>query len=309
MRREIGRTTAVRLAALLLVAWLPVLYGQRVNAYPWPRSTDSTTDVAERIAPPEGFERIPVAPGTFADWLRHLPLKPEGSAVLLHSGERKADQSVHAAVIDIDTGARDLQQCADAVIRLRAEYLYSKGLFDAIQFNFTSGDPAPYVQWRSGLRPEVTGSKVRWLRKAEPDSSHASFRKYLNMVFTYAGTQSLCRELQVRTGTDKMQAGDVFVRGGSPGHAVIVVDMARNRDLGEAVFLLAQSYMPAQDIHILKNPNDRALSPWYPVRFGKALRTPEWEFAPTELMHFAGNQAQNQTTSPDRGAAGAAPAR
>jgi len=279
------RATIVYLVAILLVAWFPMTYGQQADTYPWKYAIDSKA-VADRIAPPKRFERDVVVPGSFADWLRHLPLKPERAPLLLFNGDKKVDQSAHAAVVDIDTGDQDLQQCADAVIRLRAEYLYSKGLVEAIQFNFTSGDPALYTQWCDGLRPEVTASTVRWARKAKPDSSYASFRKYLDMVFMYAGTQSLSRELQIRRKAEEMQVGDVFIRGGSPGHAVIVVDMARSKSSDETVFLLAQSYMPAQDIHILRNPNDRALSPWYPIQFGETLRTPEWEFARTELRHF-----------------------
>lgn len=80
--------------------------------------------------------------------------------------------------------------------------------------------------------------------------------------------------------------GDVFIRGGSPGHAVIVLDMAENKATGERVFLLAQGYMPAQDIHILKNPSAPNLSPWYSTRFGTTLQTPEWEFKAGELKAF-----------------------
>ena len=43
----------------------------------------------------------------------------------------------------------------------------------------------------------------------------------------------------------EMQIGDVFIRGGSPGHCVIVVDMAVHQETGEKLFMLAQSYMPA----------------------------------------------------------------
>ena len=53
-----------------------------------------------------------------------------------------------------------------------------------------------------------------------------------------------------------MQIGDVFIKGGFPGHAVVVLDMAENDRTGQRVFLLAQSYMPAQDIHIMKNPTN-----------------------------------------------------
>ena len=83
-----------------------------------------------------------------------------------------------------------------------------------------------------------------------------------------------------------MRIGDVFIRGGFPGHAVIVVNMAENRDTHQRVFLLAQSYMPAQDIHVLRNPTDSELSPWYPLDFDDHLRTPEYRFRDDELRRF-----------------------
>lgn len=239
-----------------------------------------------RIAVPAGFERVKVQPGSFGDWLRHLPLKPPGTPVLLFNGARKPNQSAHVAVVDIDTGRRNLQQCADAVIRLRAEYLYSKGLFEAIRFDFTSGAVASYARWRAGFRPEVKGDAVRWLKRAAPDSSYEGFRNYLETVFTYAGTQSLDRELEARGDPNQMEIGDVFIRGGSPGHVVLVVDMAENRATAQRVFLLAQSFMPAQDIHILKNPDDADLSPWYPVPLMATVRTPEWDFRKSDLRRF-----------------------
>ena len=45
--------------------------------------------------------------------------------------------------------------------------------------------------------------------------------------------------------------------------------------------------MPAQEIHILKNPNDRNMSPWYSATYGEHLVTPEWTFARGELRRFA----------------------
>jgi Domain of unknown function (4846) len=41
--------------------------------------------------------------------------------------------------------------------------------------------------------------------------------------------------------------------------------------------LLAQSYMPAQDIHLLKNPMQEG-SPWFDLAEGDWLYTPEWVF-------------------------------
>lgn len=66
----------------------------------------------------------------------------------------------------------------------------------------------------------------------------------------------------------------------------MVVDMAVKEDTGEKVFLLAQSYMPAQEIHVLVNPNDADLSPWYRADFGEELVSPEWVFKRDMLKSF-----------------------
>lgn len=51
------------------------------------------------------------------------------------------------------------------------------------------------THWSAGLRPRVDGNRVRWESIAEPDRSYASFRSYLETVFTYAGSASLELEL------------------------------------------------------------------------------------------------------------------
>lgn len=104
------------------------------------------------------------------------------------------------------------------------------------------------------------------------------------MVFSYAGSLSLSKEMKPIT-VPELMAGDVFILGGSPGHAVIVLDVATNNE-GRKIFMLAQSYMPAQETQVLINPNDEKLSPWYSVDFGETLITPEWEFSRGQLMRF-----------------------
>jgi hypothetical protein len=94
---------------------------------PWPRQSVSTETLERRFVPPAGFVRVPVTAGSLGAWLRQLPLMPADAPVMLHDGRVKPRQDVHAAVIDIDIGTRDLQQCADAIMRLRAEYLWSVG--------------------------------------------------------------------------------------------------------------------------------------------------------------------------------------
>ena len=50
--------------------------------------------------------------------------------------------------------------------------------------------------------------------------------------------------------------------------------------------MISQSYMPAQEIHILINQIDQDLSPWYPLDFGESLFTPEWTFNANDLKRF-----------------------
>jgi hypothetical protein len=241
--------------------------------------------ILERIKVPEGYERIPIDEKSFGYYLRNLPLKPDGTDVFLYNGEPKANK-VHAAVIDMDIGYQDLQQCADAVIRLRAEYLFERKLYGMIHFKFTNGFQADYEKWALGYRIDVQGNVVKWVKTADRSYEYKVFRRYLDVVFTYAGTYSLARELLKAEYRD-IQPGDVFIRGGSPGHAVIVVDVAVNKSTGQKIFLLAQSYMPAQDIHALINPSDPDLSPWYSMNpDDKIIQTPEWEFGVDELKRF-----------------------
>ena len=240
--------------------------------------------VVERITPPEGFTRIETEAGSFGQYLRNLPLKPHGSEVKYYNGSVKQKNS-HAAVIDLDVGDRDLQQCADAVIRLRAEYLYGKGQYDKIYFNFTNGFKADYARWMQGNRIVVENNKAYWVGKTGYSNDYDSFRRYLDMVFAYAGTLSLSIEMQKVSLAD-IRIGDVFLKGEDPGHCVIILDMAENKATGKKLFLIAQSYMPAQDIHILKNPGDENIGPWYPVDFGEILKTPEWTFNKSQLFRF-----------------------
>lgn len=240
--------------------------------------------LSARVPTPPGFERIAAENTSFAAWLRALPILPGRPDVHLFDGRKKDNQDAHHAVLAVDVGPADLQQCADAVIRLRAEYLYARGLDDAITFRFTSGHLAEWAKWRDGFRPQVRGNQVSWSKAAAAGRSYANFRRYLDTVFTYAGTASLSRELAAVPDPAQVQPGDVFIQGGHPGHAVIVVDVAADA-AGRRIFLIAQSYMPAQEIHLLRNPASPAC-PWYPAASAGTLVTPEWTFRYEDLRRF-----------------------
>jgi hypothetical protein len=273
--------------SLLWIGWLATspAGAQATGRYPWPRQTAGNDSIQSRFAAPPGFRRIATSPGSFGDWLRNLPLRSGRPAVRMYDGQPKPRQDVHAAIVDLDVGRRDLQQCADTIIRLRAEYLRAAGREREIGFRFTSGHLAAWSAWADGQRPDVCGNRVTWRPGAARDASYPNFRRYLDTVFMYAGTLSLSGELDAVPEGSRIEIGDVFIEGGSPGHAVLVVDVAEAAD-GRRVFLLVQGFLPAQEAHILVNPGNSGLSPWYDGRVGDRLATPEWTFRRDHWRRF-----------------------
>jgi len=234
---------------------------------------------------PAGYVRLAQPANSYGAYLRTLALDPD-KTVYLFNGAKKTNQNAQYAVLDMDIGNKDLQQCADAVMRLRAEFLYQAGRYSAIAFTLTNGYCCDYVHYAEGFRLNVNGNQCRWQRQQAKDYSYATFRQYLNLVFSYAGTRSLYTQLKAIP-ISGMQPGAVFVQKGDPyGHAVTVMDMAYNPVTKDTIFLLSQSYMPAQSIHILKNPEDGKLSPWYSLKAADPIETPEWTFYRKDLKTF-----------------------
>ena len=281
-RRIASIFTALVLLAATVVAGGAARAGE-AGRYPWLTTTPSGT-VESRVAVPAGWKRLPAPSESFAAWLRGLPVKPGRPEVLLFNGSKKWNQEAHHLVLEVDVGKRDRQQCADAVMRLRAEFQHQAGRDSDICFCFTDGVPARWTDWKNGMRPRILARKTTWGKTATADASYTSFRRYLDIVFSYAGTLSLARELDRVPDPGRIEAGDVFIQGGSPGHAVIVVDVAEDKQ-GRRAVLLAQSYMPAQDIHVLRNPKSPD-SPWYVIEGDGPLVTPEWDFPAGSLRRF-----------------------
>lgn len=206
------------------------------------------------IPAPTGYQRVPT--DAWGSYLRQLPLKKDPT-VYLYNGEKKRNQSAQYAVVDMSVGKQDLQQCADAVMRLRAEYLFAQKQYEQIVFTSNAGKKyrftAPYT--------------------------HEHLMQYLTEVFTYCNSASLEKELKPKQMRD-ISIGDVFIKGGFPGHVVIVVDLVEDKK-GNKLFMLAQSYMPAQDIHVLNGE----MGPWYTAKEG-VINTPEYTFHSSQLRSF-----------------------
>lgn len=238
-----------------------------------------------RFAVPKGYTRLEAAETSLLAFMRQMELKPDGSPVLLYDGTEKKNQKSHAAVFALDVGNRDLQQCADSILRVYGEYLWSRGEKDQIGFHLTSGFWMDYASWREGNRLVLNGNDVMWNLSASYDDSYESFRSYMTQVFVYAGTMSLDAD-SAEVSMEEAMPGDMFLKGGSPGHCVLIVDMAVN-ELGEKCFLLAQGYMPAQEFHVLVN-NRHPEDPWYyESEVTYPFRTPEYTFPEGSLQRYS----------------------
>ncbi|MCB9528519.1 MAG: hypothetical protein H6703_13370 [Myxococcales bacterium] len=276
----------IPLIALALLAALPSPAGAEATVgaatveaarYPWladwPAPLPVMVPLEARFAPPAGFARVEVAPESFAGWLRGLPLRTDRTNVLAYDGRRLLRPSAAVAVLDV--GARDVQQCADTALRLHAEWLWHRGAADRAVYHFTSGDRSSWRDWKAGERFRVAGSRVERYRGAKRAGTRAAWRAWLDHLFRYAGTRSL-RLDAAPVGERPFVAGDVLVQPGGPGHAVILLDLARHPD-GRVAALIGQGFMPAEELHVLTMPG--ALDGvWFVLPAGpdEAVLTPSW---------------------------------
>ena len=214
---------------------------------------------------PTGFTRSNTTANSWEAFLQNLPLKPPGTNVKHFDGTLKPNTAAYCAVIDLPFYGNQNYQCADAIMRLRAQYLFEQKKYSEIQFAFVNGT---LYNYQSFLGQRTPNASNLWT--------------YLEKVFMYSSTLSLDKQLTPQLVTH-LQIGDVFVKGGSPGHAVIVVDRCSNEN-GDVKFMLAQSYMPAQDLQILVG--DDGKTPWYDLNFGDYLYSAEWTFTKEQLKRF-----------------------
>lgn len=232
-----------------------------------PNSTVAKPTQIAEIALPKGFERVIVNNNSYEYWLQHFPLQPNNK-VYLYDGSLKSNQLLHAAVLDISIGTKNLQQCADAVVRLKAEYHFARKEYHKIIFNAgkTVFDFNTFASKRYCF-------------------SHECLLEFLEQVFINYGTYNLEEQLKPLVNYTDLNIGNAFIKGGTPGHAMLVVDVAINKATGEKIFLLAQSFMPAQSVHIVKNLNIPILSPWYSTK-DLEIKTPGWSFTQGQLKKW-----------------------
>jgi hypothetical protein len=257
-----------------------------VAPYPWHADASiealpAVDALSQRFAPPAGFTRVKVAPGSFGAWLRDLPLAAPGTPVLSYDGSQlmPADHTHIAAVTTLDIGKQDLQQCADAVMRLHGEWLWQNGRASEASYH-SGGGPIAWARYKDGWMPKPKGNGFVWAQGRAKADDHASYRKYLDIVFSWANTVAL-RQHSAEVARGEIRPGDFFILPGSPGHTVIVLDLARDA-AGHAVALLGQSYMPAQSFQVLR-PSRSAT--WFALDGDDGVETPFWPTFPWSSLH------------------------
>lgn len=248
-------------------------------------NTDKTT-VRERFHAPENYVWVEEKPQSFGYFIENFKLKPYGTKILKFDGTPIGTQNLHEAVFDISVGTKDLQQCADAVIRLRAEYLKNIGKEHEIGFHYTSGDFLKWKDFKNGHRLIVEGNKVSPAIIAVTDPSVNSFQNYLDNIFNYAGTISLNKETKPVTKNSDLKTGDILITPGSPGHVVFIAGVSKNSE-GKKLYLLGEGFTPAQSIHILKNPFNPKISPWYELDVNSSeIKTARYIFKLTNFRSY-----------------------
>ena len=241
--------------------------------------------VSERILLPDGFKRRIYEKGTFQRYLQQYKLKEFGSKIINYDGNEYVYQSGHVGILELPVPANGLQQCADALIRIRAEYLWESDRKDEIGFKFTSGHYCSWKKYAEGYRPKVNGNEVSFHKIATANTTQENFYEYLNLIYMYAGTQSLYNELTKVKSVDNVKVGDMLIYPGSPGHVILVVDIAENSS-GKKLFIFAQGNTPAQSVHIIKNLNNSYVSPWYNIELGAYLEIPTYYFNEVKFVRF-----------------------
>ena len=214
--------------------------------------------------PAKDFHRMVIKQSSFAQWLRELPLKNPGASVLNYRGDifkTGTDTSV-AFVVNLDIKGRRLEQCMDILVRLYTEYLWDVRELRNLILPLPGGYWLKWMEWKEGFRPVFRGVNVKMMNSAKPDSSYKTYKTYLNTVYSESHTQQFYHAYLPVKRTE-VQIGDIIIKKGTKGHAIMIVDLAINEQ-GKKIALIGNGDTPACQFFLL---NHKAESPWIPLNF------------------------------------------
>lgn len=222
------------------------------------------------IPVPRGFARVSVADSSYASYLRALPLKERGAKLHLYNGVEAKHQVLAAAVVDQPL-LNKYEQCADVAIRLWAEYLWQNGRYDEIRFTDVHDSVLQYA---------VDSTRL--------DSLRHDFEEYLKEVFAWCNTLSMEKETTPRDFVE-VEAGDILVHppleGEDYGHAIVVVDVAKNAK-GKVAIMCLEGNTPAREKHIVRNMR-LWRNPWFVIDSNDSeIRFIKSRFHRGQLRHY-----------------------
>jgi len=232
--------------------------------------------------PPEGYERELL--NDYSHWIIDQPIIVGKDVLTYNKDTIWGLNKTYIAKFDYDIGKENLHQCADAAIYLNARYHYSTNNIQKIKYHFTNGYIYNYSTFIKNKVPDCKNNKG-WKCKLVYQKNKKELNKYLDIVWKYAGSYSLEKYDTYHVNINNIQPGDIFIYGGFPGHVVSVVDVIKNKS-GDKKFMLSQSYMPAQEQHILLNPRKK-FSVWHDlINSENEVITNGGVFNKTQLRRF-----------------------
>ena len=238
------------------MAWFPWIKNSKVG-----RALAQST-LSNRFVVPEGFNRIILQPESIGNWLRMLPLAAPGTVVADASGKPTVVTTAGfaAAVVVIDMHAED---SADALLRLHAEWRFSKGKTDKISYISNSGRAMPFGRWLAGERIVLKKQNWDWAPIATPSSGteYADLRNFLDAAYQWVDPRALAIQGKVLDSTD-VEPGDYLVHAGKDPTLVIVLDVAKNAQ-GEPAMLLGHVAAPRQSMYVMRASAESA---WFMPR-------------------------------------------
>lgn len=193
-----------------------------------------------------------------------------------------------AAVVDWRLLGR-VEQCADIVVRLVAEYANGNGNADEIVFRSLSGQRIEWKRWLQGRYAVNTdASAIIYHAGAARTETPREFDEFLTFVMSYVNTASLRRDWREVAPGD-IQIGDVLIQpsclGAGMGHMSMVVDACED-SAGNRLYLFVDGYTPARVPVVRQREPNKPMSAWmtpkeyleYMDQFGPGnfYRSPEW---------------------------------
>ena len=197
---------------------------------------ETALTVASRFGVPDGFERVSVENGSFGEFLRNYSLKAYGMVPKYYDGSDYLD--VQTSGVLGQTLISRMQNSPKAIMYLYAQYLYAQGAYDRISFNFYAGHTYTYSNYLKGQKYDSAQGGLYIPEDAVvSEPTEQNLRSYMIQVFIYANSQSLKTQLAA-SNFQNIQVGDVLIE---HGHAILVMDVCRNKTTGEVRFICAEA--------------------------------------------------------------------